>query len=66
MKREARGCLVGLAPLAGRLAPLGDSSMNFWSILPPPPRMHLSRTSSQFDPRAHVGPPGYIRRPHPL
>jgi hypothetical protein len=47
--------------------PLGDSSTSFWSILPPPPKMYLNRTSSRFDPRAHVGPPGlYKKTPAPL
>jgi hypothetical protein len=47
--------------------PLGDSSMSFWSILPPPPRMHLSHTSSQFNPRAYVGTPRlYKETPAPL
>jgi hypothetical protein len=41
--------------------PLGDSSMSFWSILPPPPRMHLSRPLIRFDPRAHVGHVGPAR-----
>jgi hypothetical protein len=41
--------------------PWGDTSMSFWSILLLPPRMHLSRTSTRFDPRAHVGPPGLYK-----
>jgi hypothetical protein len=32
---------------------------------PPPPRMHLRHSSSQFDPRAHVAPPAYISSPVP-
>jgi hypothetical protein len=32
---------------------------------PPPPRMHLRRSSSRFDPRAHVAPPAYISSPVP-
>jgi hypothetical protein len=52
----------GLPSGAGRphlqpTRPLWDSSMSFWSILPPSLRMHFSCTSSRFDPRAHVGPP---------
>jgi hypothetical protein len=34
---------------------------DFWSILLLPPRMHLSHTSSRFDPRAHVGHPGLYK-----
>jgi hypothetical protein len=61
-----RGAAKWPAPPIGRLAPLGHSSMNLWTILPPPPRMHLNRTSSQFDPLANVGPPGlYKETPAP-
>jgi hypothetical protein len=50
----------------GEGLPSGDFSMSFWSILLPPPRMYLSRTSSWFDPRDHIGPPGlYKETPAP-
>ena len=43
----------------GRPAPCGPTYQPRRYVgFPPPPRMHLRRCLSRFDPRAHVGPSG--------
>ena len=44
-----------LAPLSGCPGPCGPTYQPRRYVgFPPPPRMHLSRCLSRFDPRAHV------------
>jgi hypothetical protein len=53
------------APPVGRLAPRGHLSIpRCYVDFPSPPRMHLHRSLSPFDPRAHVASSGlYILAP---
>ena len=68
LRAEVEVEAVRWAPPTGRLAPGAHCQPPCCNVgSPPPPRLHLRRPLSRFDPRAHVGRSGlYISAPAPL